>query len=252
MSNKDEISEKIKKHYDHYPLDFLTKEDEKNIEKIQGPFKQFTERYISKNHKIANIGCGPGRAEMFLTKYGYDITGVDVSEATLKLAKKRAPKANYIIGDNSNLPFPDQSFDVVISDGVIHHTVDPKRSFLENMRILKKEGFLYLGIYRKFSYYHIIYRYIGKPIRLIEKSFIGKYIINLTLIPLYYLVHFIKSGGTRKFQGAKNFFYDYIITPKASFISKKEILTWSGKVNLKLVDYISKYGNTQIFIFEKF
>ena len=51
------------------------------------------------------------------TEIGLSVTALDLSDS--ELAKKRAPK-KFIL-DNTNLPFSSNSFDIVISDGVIHH-----------------------------------------------------------------------------------------------------------------------------------
>ena len=93
-------------HYDEHPFEFLSKEDELNIERYQPKFfKQFLKKYSNKKLTIAEIGCGPGRGTLYMTANKLNVTAVDLSKVSLNLAKKRAPKANFVKADNMNLPF---------------------------------------------------------------------------------------------------------------------------------------------------
>jgi hypothetical protein len=64
-------------------------------------------------------------------------------------------------------------------------------------------------------------------------------------------VHLLKSGGKRTWHAAKGLFYDYIITPKASFHTKEEIIGWGSENGLKLVHYEKNVGNCHAFVFRK-
>ena len=177
-------------HYDAYPFDFLTPEDEKNIASLQPlPFTRFVNAYLGPDSNVVEIGCGPGRASLYLVSLGISLTAVDISPGSILLAKRRAPQARYLLANNMELPFSDKEFDAVISDGVVHHTADPYQSFCELARILRSDGVMYLGVYRRQRYYFYVYTYLGMPIRWLEKTRVGRGLLNLTLIPLYYLVH---------------------------------------------------------------
>jgi 2-polyprenyl-3-methyl-5-hydroxy-6-metoxy-1,4-benzoquinol methylase len=79
----------------------------------------FIEKEITfdKSLKILDVGCGTGRHAIELTKRGYVVTGVDLSESQLKRAKEKAAENNLVIDfqrqDARNLPF-DSEFDVAI------------------------------------------------------------------------------------------------------------------------------------------
>jgi 2-polyprenyl-3-methyl-5-hydroxy-6-metoxy-1,4-benzoquinol methylase len=79
----------------------------------------FIEKEIKfdKSVKIVDVGCGTGRHAIELTKRGYHVTGVDLSESQLKRAKEKAEADNLIIDfqhqDARNLPF-NSEFDVAI------------------------------------------------------------------------------------------------------------------------------------------
>lgn len=76
-------------------------------------------KYIEKNNKILDIGCGAGRTTINLFKEGYtSITGLDVAENLLNYAKSYSESnnlnINFILGDATNLNFPNNTFDAVI------------------------------------------------------------------------------------------------------------------------------------------
>ena len=188
---------------------------------------------------------------MYLTSNGADVTAVDLSAASLARARKRAPAAGFVRGTVMALPFCNACFELVIADGVLHHTPDARGAFAECVRVLRPGGYLYLGVYNRRRYYYYIYTYGGPPIRWLERSVAGRVLLALTLVPLYYVAHLAKSRGRRTWEGAKNFFYDYIITPQASFHTREEITAWGSAVRLEIVKYDASLGNVHVFIFRK-
>ena len=239
-------------HYDSYPFEFLTPADEASIRKMQpAPFRHFVDSHVQQGAKVAEIGCGPGRGTLFLVRQDVDVVAVDISYQSLLLARQRAPIASFVLSTNLALPFEDGRFEIVISDGVIHHTPDPRAAFAENARITKAGGCYYLGVYSRRGYYYYVYTFIGSPIRWLEKRAFGRMLIFGTMVPLYWIAHLVKSGGKRTWHGAVNFFYDYIITPRASFHTYEEILSWATEEGLELIEYDPSLGNVHVFIFRK-
>jgi ubiquinone/menaquinone biosynthesis C-methylase UbiE len=250
--NHDKLQQQTRAHYEDFPFDFLTVEDERNIVNHQPPpFKRFVDAFLAPGSRVAEIGCGPGRGTLFMMQRDVDLLAVDLSPSSLRLARRRAPACQFVQATNLQLPLPDGFFDAVVSDGVIHHTPDAYRSFCENARILRPGGVMYLGVYRRKRYYYYVYTYIGRPIRWLEKRAWGKALIYATLLPIYYAVHFVKSRGKRTWRGVKNFFYDYIITPQASFHTSEEVLEWGRMNSLELMEYEEDVGNVHVFVFVK-
>jgi hypothetical protein len=64
-------------------------------------------------------------------------------------------------------------------------------------------------------------------------------------------VHLLKSRGQRTWRGARNFFYDYIITPRATFHTREEIVQWGEESGLELLEYDPRVGNVHAFFFRK-
>ena len=89
--------------------------------------------------KILEVGCGKGRVARVFKSLGADIYGIDISDKLLEEAKKIDSK-RFIKADAYNMPFPDDSFDVIYLLEVIEHLPDIERMFQEASRVLSKKG----------------------------------------------------------------------------------------------------------------
>jgi len=98
---------------------------------------------LGKAAKILDLGCGPGIPYTRYLSERFDTTAVDFSKTQIRLAKKNAPKAKYILSDISNLELTKESFDLVTAFySLIHIPIK------EQPKILKKVfGFLKQGGY---------------------------------------------------------------------------------------------------------
>ncbi len=102
--------------------------------------------------KVLDAGCGGGRYTVAWRQLGAKAAvGVDISSIGLESARKRVTDNNladieFQIASVLELPFPDNSFEIVFSNGVLHHTVDWKAGISELVRVLKPGGlgWLYL------------------------------------------------------------------------------------------------------------
>ncbi|WP_414050352.1 class I SAM-dependent methyltransferase [Macrococcus animalis] len=93
------------------------------------------------NLRILEIGCGPGALCEALKRWypNAEITGIDRDETFIYYAQKNIRDVHFIVGDIHNLPFENESFDVVISNTVCEH-VETTMFFEEQRRILKPNG----------------------------------------------------------------------------------------------------------------
>lgn len=89
-------------------------------------------RWIGKNDKILDIGCGEGTIAKKLINKGYQVTPLDVAN------KCRYPEIKPIIYDGKHLPFPNDSFDTTLLLTVLHHTSDPLMLIKEAKRVSKE------------------------------------------------------------------------------------------------------------------
>ena len=89
---------------------------------------RFILKNVPKKGKILEIGCGSGVTCDYLSKEGYEVTGIDIDKDMLKLAENIANKIHafpkFMKMNLKSLDFPKKYFDVVFSDGVLEHFSD--------------------------------------------------------------------------------------------------------------------------------
>jgi ubiquinone/menaquinone biosynthesis C-methylase UbiE len=105
----------------------------------------------SRGQRVLEIGVGMGADYLEWLNNGARATGVDLSVASIKRAKRRCEMAGYSpdlqVCDAEHLPFGDNTFDVVYSYGVMHHSPDTKQCIREASRVLKPGGSLRIMVY---------------------------------------------------------------------------------------------------------
>ena len=106
--------------------------------------------------RVLEIGCGLGTDGVRFAKAGADYTGIDLTDAAIELARKRFElsglRGELRVSDAENLDFADESFDLVYSHGVLHHTPDIARAVSEIHRVLKPGGRAIVMLYHRDSY----------------------------------------------------------------------------------------------------
>jgi ubiquinone/menaquinone biosynthesis C-methylase UbiE len=104
---------------------------------------------------VLDAGCGGGRYTVAWRLLGaMTATGVDVSPININDARRRITQAGidgvtFETGDVLELPVQDSSFDIVFSNGVLHHTTDWRRGIAELLRVLKPGGMGWLYLIEK-------------------------------------------------------------------------------------------------------
>lgn len=105
---------------------------------------------------VLEIGCGLGTDGAQFAKAGASYTGVDLTDAAIELAQKRFTLSQlpgtFRTADAEALDFPDDTFDVVYSHGVLHHTPDTAGAVKEIHRVLKPGGRAIVMLYHRDSY----------------------------------------------------------------------------------------------------
>jgi ubiquinone/menaquinone biosynthesis C-methylase UbiE len=103
---------------------------------------------------ILEAGCGTGQLGIFLSIGGRSVVGVDLSSASLALAtefkeRHQLRNCNFLQADLFDLPLKSESFDLVISKGVLHHTSDAGAAFKSICRMARPGGYVILGLYNQ-------------------------------------------------------------------------------------------------------
>ena len=96
--------------------------------------------------RVLEVGCGPGHLSIRLARqHGLDVTGLDLDPAMIERARANADRSedgderwpSFLVGDVAALPFPDESFDLVVSTMSMHHWADPTAGMAEIDRVLR-------------------------------------------------------------------------------------------------------------------
>lgn len=113
---------------------------------------------------VLEIGCGAGTDLSEFARHRARVTGVDITDTAVELSTRRLQveglTGSVVKYAGNRLPFADESFDLVYSCGVLHHTPHMDDLFSEAHRVLRKGGRLKLMLYNRHSllyYYSILY-----------------------------------------------------------------------------------------------
>lgn len=98
-------------------------------------------RYSPPNSKILELGCGNGISSRLINQAGFDVVGTDISQLFLEEARNwQNSKLRYQVCDVLELPYEDDSFDVICSNELIEHLPDAETALKEMIRVVRKDG----------------------------------------------------------------------------------------------------------------
>ncbi|MDA9643651.1 methyltransferase domain-containing protein [Candidatus Pelagibacter sp.] len=146
-------------------IDELFGEGHKLVNNPNWPDGKILENFIPydffKNKKVLELGCGAGLVSSHIAKSGANLHSIDLTDNAVRLTKKRFEilnlKSNIEQMDGENLSFDDNTFDYVVSWGVIHHSGNMEKVLEEIHRILKPGGEAYIMIYNRNSLRYRVY-----------------------------------------------------------------------------------------------
>jgi len=105
--------------------------------------------------RLLEVGCGMGTDLLQFARGGAYCTGVDLTPRSIEITRHRfklyGADGNFMISDGERLPFRSESFDVVYSNGVLHHTPDTAGSIREVHRVLRPGGVAKIMLYHRNS-----------------------------------------------------------------------------------------------------
>lgn len=102
---------------------------------------------INSNHKLLDVGCGSGFFSNLAQAKGANVTGIDASAALIEQAKERNTTIDFLIGEMEDLPFADNTFDIVCAFNSFQYAESIKQALIEAKRALKDKGNLVVMIW---------------------------------------------------------------------------------------------------------
>ena len=183
-----EVTNLVKDFYYNKPFPNYSSSDNKYSILEKG-----NKNYLAKSFKkkigygknVLEVGAGTCQLSLYFSiGTNNNIFALDGAFNSLALGKKFADKNNinnvyFINADLFDDIFPDQVFDFVWSNGVLHHTNNPYRGFANSVKKLKKNGIVLVGLYNRFGRIRTIvrkyfYKIFGKSFLFIFDPYLRK------------------------------------------------------------------------------
>lgn len=125
------------------------------------PFGRYLNTAEIQRKDVLEVGCGMGTHAALLARAGAALTAIDLTEPAVEMTRRRLETFNLegrvLQADAEALPFPEHSFDLVWSWGVIHHSGSFERCLAEITRVLRPGGRLLLMVYHRRSLLYYVH-----------------------------------------------------------------------------------------------
>jgi len=131
-----------------YPGEVLEKIPEDILASFCGVGNPFSLGPIHPGEAVLDVGCGAGVDSLVAAHLvgpagrviGVDVTAEMIAKARSNLERLDLPQVSFQVGEAESLPFPDNDFDLVISNGVLNLTLNKEQALEEAFRVLKPGG----------------------------------------------------------------------------------------------------------------
>ena len=229
---KNDVTKIVNQFYEDNP--FPDYEDVENISSLvikaeRSIYAKFLNEQIPFNAKVLEVGCGTGQLANYLGLGTRNVIGTDMCFNSLRLAeafryKHKINNTKFYQMNLFNTIFPENSFHLVICQGVLHHTSDPYLGFQSISKLIKRGGYIIIGLYNKY----------GRLITDARRSF-----FRITGDRLKFIDPRLKKTdrGTLK---RESWFNDQYKHPHESKHTISEVLKWFDKNNFDFVNAIPK------------
>lgn len=121
-----------------------------------------------KGKDVLDVGCGAGVEVVRFARAGARVTGVDIAESAIALARQNLEQqglsARLDVADGERLPYPDASFDLVFAHGVVQYTGDDRRLVAEVHRVLRPGGLAIFQAYNRISWLNALSKVMKTPL----------------------------------------------------------------------------------------
>jgi SAM-dependent methyltransferase len=104
---------------------------------------------VSPITSVLDIGCGSGLFCQMAAKCGAQVSGLDAAEPLLAIAGQRTPQGDFRVGEMEELPYADQTFDVVAGFNSFQFAANPVNALTEARRVARTGGSLVIAVFGK-------------------------------------------------------------------------------------------------------
>ena len=227
-----DVNEIVKQFYEEHP--FPNYDDHDSLRSLiaksrAGVYGRLLDEQIPYNSRVLEIGCGTGQLANFLAAGCRTVVGTDLCMNSLRLAEqfRRENELARVRFVQMNLFKPalrPEEFDVVLCNGVLHHTSDPFGGFATISRLVRPGGHIVIGLYNKYGRLFLDAR------RVMFKLTGGRF---KTIDP--YLRKTKMSAGKRD-----AWFHDQYCHPHESKHTMGEVLEWFDKCGFDFINGVPK------------
>ena len=142
----------------------FSKFSDNEIENVGNEYFDIVDDFIVKDRIILDVGCGSGRWTKYISQKAAFVEAVDPSDAVYVARRMLSDVKNTRVtkAGVDNLPFDDNSFDLVFSLGVLHHIPDTEDALKKCVAKVKKGGYFLVYLYYDLSGKSAVYRFIHR------------------------------------------------------------------------------------------
>lgn len=227
-----EVTLQVKSFYEETPFPNYEKLESINglVQKARlGVFARLLDEQMPFNIRVLDAGCGTGQLSNFLGVSNRSVFGADMCLNSLKLAQgfkmnNGLRRVGFYQMDLFQPVFKEESFSLVICNGVLHHTADPFRGFQSMAKLVKKGGYILVGLYNT-------YGRISADIR--------RGVFKLFGWRSLFLDSRLMSSGVGEVR-KRAWFRDQYMNPHESKHTIGEVLGWFDKAGFDFVNSIPK------------
>lgn len=223
--------------------------------------KELFQKVIFENSRVLDCGCGTGYYLNFIKQnldIDFDLVGVDISKIALQKAVNQSLSKTYLgMSDAELLPFKDESFDVVLSIGMIELVISPENVLKECFRVLKREGKLVFFIHKPFIDPLVIPSIMMILLRMASNAKKSKPMKKGVLFPVKmvrnrsfsFINDKIRTGEMELIE-RKSFIYSFEWTFYKKFLGFliPALISFGSKINKFKFEY---YKNFEYYVFRK-